>query len=134
MKRSPLSRGEVPLRRVAPLSRGEAELVRRTPLKKRNDARRDRLFREQFGSEALVKWVRMQCCVVCGCWPSEAAHATSRGAGGKAKDILPLCPWHHTVQHKIGVRSFEERFGVSLKELAVDTERRWREYAGDSAA
>lgn len=115
--------------RKAPLNKGDAQLSRETPLAKRNPERKARLFEEQFGSVAFVKWVRLQECAVCGSWPSEAAHATSRGAGGKADDILPLCPVHHHEQHQHGVRTFEKAHGIDMKAKAAETFARWQEVA-----
>lgn len=108
-------------------------LARRKPMKKRNEARRARLFTEQFGSTAFVKWVRMQSCVVpgCGAWPAEAAHVTSRGAGGTAEDIVPLCSWHHNEQHRSGIDTFQAKHKVDLKALAEWTQTRWTLYLGN---
>jgi hypothetical protein len=78
------------------------ELKRRKPMKKRNAERRERLFGEQFGSVARVRWFQMQECAACHGWPSECAHVTSRGAGGKASDCIPLCKDCHTRQHNEG--------------------------------
>lgn len=91
-----------PLHRYTPLARGDAELSRETPLRKRNPERRERLFEEQFGSVARVRWFQMQECAACGGWPSECAHVTSRGAGGKAEDCIPLCRDCHARQHNEG--------------------------------
>ena len=62
---------------------------------------------DQFGSEAYVKWVRMQTCRNCGGWPSEVAHTTSRGAGGTWQDTIPLCHECHGKQHTQGWSALE---------------------------
>jgi len=107
-------------------------LRRKTPLKKRNEKRRARLFDEQFGSVAFVKWVRLQECSVPGCggWPCEAAHVVSRGAGGTAEDIIPLCHEHHREQHDRGVETFASEHGIDLAALADWTQTRWTPYQG----
>lgn len=107
-------------------------LARKRPLKKRNAKRRAKLFDEQFGSVAFVKWVRLQSCAIpkCGAWPCEAAHVVSRGAGGTAEDIVALCQYHHRRQHDMGVESFEREYGVDLRVLAEWTQTRWTLYQG----
>lgn len=117
---------KTPLQRRTALARGDAELRRLTAMPRVNAKRRAQAFEQDFGGIARVRWVQMQECRVCGDWPSECAHATSRGAGGDATDILPLCPWHHHEQHQIGVRSFEAKYGIDLAECAVETDARWR--------
>ena len=120
---------------------GEQE-VKRSPLKKRNAKRQARAFSEDFGSPERVTWIQAQPCAICGRTPSECAHVRasitavlciaspislrrSRGAGGKAADIVPLCSAHHHEQHVIGRRSFEALHKVNLRALADATERRW---------
>ena len=128
-RRTPLARGDSTLERT-PLARGESELRRHVEMKRVNAKRRAEAFVEDFGSVARVRFVQMQECAVASCraWPSECAHATSGGAGGGAADILPLCRWHHSEQHRNGVRTFEERHGINLAECAAETDARWRAY------
>lgn len=40
------------------------------------------------------------------------------GSGGKDKDTLPLCVPHHQERHDDGIKTFEARHGIVLKELA----------------
>ena len=107
-------------------------LTRKTPMKKRNEKRRERLFEEQFGSVAFVKWVNLQECAIPGCggWPCEAAHVVSRGAGGTAADIIPLCKTHHQNQHDVGIETFASEHGVDTRALAEWTQARWTLYQG----
>ena len=100
--------------------------MRRSSLKKRNAKRQAAAFAEDFGSLERVAWLQAQPCAICGRTPSECAHVRSRGAGGRAADILPLCSAHHHEQHVIGRRSFEALHGVSLRALADATEQRWQ--------
>lgn len=108
-----------------PLQRG-APLKRRAKLKKQNMARQAAAFAEDFGSPERVTWIQAQPCAVCGRSPSECAHVRSRGAGGKAADILPLCRTCHSEQHQVGRETFEATRGVNLAQIARDTEQRWR--------
>ena len=100
-------------------------MKRRAKLKRQNMARQAAAFAEDFGSPERVTWLQAQPCAVCGRTPSECAHVRSRGAGGKAADILPLCGAHHHEQHVIGRRSFEALHKVDLRALADATEQRW---------
>lgn len=131
-----------PLRRRTPLRPG-GPLDRRTPLRvrvkisPRNDERRRRLFLRAYGSEERVAWIRRQPCAVPGCgWRHGChnAHVLSKGAGGTADDVVPLCGLHHHQQHQLGAQTFEERHGVDLCDLAAEYARRWRERGdGDDA-
>jgi hypothetical protein len=109
-----------------------AKLERKVPLKKRNPERRAKRFEQQFGSVAFVKWVNLQECIIPGCggWPCEAAHVTSRGAGGTAEDVIPLCAAHHREQHTRGVETFAREHDVDLRALAEWTQTRWTLYQG----
>ena len=33
--------------------------------------------------------------------------------------LLPLCRAHHSLQHQIGQRAFELRYGISMREKAL---------------
>ena len=74
--------------------------------------------------EGLREWIRaLPCCV--NAWGHnmwgviEVAHVKSRGAGGVDRaNVVPLCTYHHSEQHALGMRSFEKRYGVNLKAIA----------------
>lgn len=123
---------------VAPIRWGGFEIRVRTPLtrgkplpsRSKDGAKRARVRRRQFGSDEFMDWLHALRCAVPGCvvWKVEAAHARSRGAGGTAADILPLCggpAGHHAEQHAIGVRTFERKYGFSMREAAARTQREW---------
>ena len=90
--------------------------------------------------ETYLSWVRGQKCCVPSCSAGGVAHhVVSRnrgrfdypvdGVGG----VVPVCPYHHNMGgnesiHGGGKRSFEDRFGVDLQEVAVQT---WEAYRGD---
>jgi len=119
-------------------------IARKTPLRKRNNARRSRLHREQYG-EDYGEWIREQECAAAGevnlfdwpgktdrgscCYgPIEAHHVRTRGAGGKAeRNLVPLCLLHHADLHRHGRATFEKLTGTHLKALAA---RLWSEYHG----
>lgn len=109
-------------------------LHRLTEMKRANAKRRARLFEEAFDSVARVRWVQMQESVVSRGWPCVNAHVRSRGAGGKAGDIVPLTHEEHEQLHRIGLGAFEALHNVNLTELAAETDRRWRARTGGDAA
>lgn len=116
MKRSPIKR-KTPLR-------SNSGLKTKTPIRPKNPKRAAKLRKKQFGGAYRDLIVSLGCCV-CGRSPSEPAHVKSRGAGGTAKDMVPLCSEHHREQHQIGIRSFERKHGIDLAELARVYWSRW---------
>lgn len=103
------------MKRGKPLKRS-GWLRRLTPLKQFNRKRRARLYAKQFGEHAET--IRELPCCVCGARPSDPAHVRSRGAGGTAKDLVPLCRWHHRECHDQGITTFESRHNVDLRSIA----------------
>jgi hypothetical protein len=91
-----------------------------------------------FGAKAT--WIRTLPCVIgmdrrdgtttvahpCPYW-TEAAHATSRGAGGDSTHLIPLCTAHHHEQHAVGIKTFATKYGLDLDALADFYERRFQE-------
>ena len=57
-----------------------------------------------------------------------AAHATSRGARGTSKDLIPLAQHLHDWAHGPGGShpALGRRFGQDLKELAKWYEKQWQ--------
>lgn len=85
----------------------------------------------QFSDKAA--WIRTLPCEACksmGYEPqlarTEACHVKSRGAGGTSEHLIPLCTFHHGSQHVLGIKTFEERFGISLTEMAAHLETLWQ--------
>jgi hypothetical protein len=96
--------------------------LKRSPLRRVNPERAAKRREEQFGPEAeVVRW--MNCCLPrCRARPpSDPHHVRSRGAGGTAKDLVPLCHAHHVEVHAAGRRTFEEAHGVDLRTVAALT-------------
>ncbi|HUE78777.1 MAG TPA: putative HNHc nuclease [Sphingomicrobium sp.] len=81
-------------------------------------------------------WVRKHHCSVPGCTrlPIECAHVrlgTNGGTALKPSDrwCISLCSSHHAEQHRLGQRSFEDKYSLDLFTLAEKFARRsphWR--------
>lgn len=109
--------------------------MKRTPMKPRksrlkrvNQARKAQKWTRQFHSHARVSFVKSQTCVACGALPPcENHHVVSRGAGGTFEDIVPLCVSCHRELHgpNGGIKTFEKKHGVDLKEAARLTQEAW---------
>lgn len=101
-------------------------LQRRTRLRPFNRERRARLHLEDFGPPGYREWIVSHPCVVPGCARTDiqACHAKSRGAGGKAEHLVPMCSDHHRESHQVGIRTFEAKRGLLLVEIAA---RLWNE-------
>lgn len=80
----------------------------------------------QFGGPKR-DWIALLGCIVprCGRSPCDPHHATSRGAGGDAADLVPLCHYHHHEGHAVGWRTFEARHVVDLEQEAARLEALW---------
>lgn len=67
--------------------------MRKTPLRKRNPKRAAERFERDFGGKPYLEFIHGLECAICGalCEWTEAAHVKSRGAGGRAADLVPLC-------------------------------------------
>lgn len=111
MKRAPMPPRKTPLR-------PGGHPVRRKALAKQNPRRRAKRERECYGPHAI--WIRRHVCPVCGGHPTVAHHVRTRGAGGKAKDLAPLCNRCHDAWHREGRRTFEERRQIDLAALAAE--------------
>lgn len=106
------------LSRRTPLRRG-SPLRRRTWIRAVNPERRAARYADAYGGRGDAVRARPCLCAGRGCWgPMEAAHVVSRGAGGGARDLVPLCRGHHREQHSRGVRTFAEDYGLDLAEAA----------------
>ena len=113
------------------------ELVRKTALAKSNPERRERSFEDAFGSKARVEWINGLPCAHCDVtgW-TQNAHTRSRGAGGKACDVVPLCG--SRVERGVGVEGchaildtrpwdLPEGTVERLRALAKQLDREWNE-------
>lgn len=73
-------------------------------------------------SKKYIAFIRLQPCIVRGCWDAtEPHHAggidSGRGVGIKGSDYhaVPLCRKHHTILHTKGKATFALRFMVSVR-------------------
>ena len=85
-------------------------------------------FNRIYGSDSRVKWIKAKPCVFCGQGPCENAHVTNGGMGRKADadKIIPACrACHHEMDHGIGKKAMERKYGVNLRELARQIEAEW---------
>ena len=59
----------------------------------------------------LFQKIRNSKCLACGIGVSDVAHVRSRGAGGGDQDwnVIPLCRFHHRLQHTSSWNVFCER-------------------------
>lgn len=114
-----------PIRRTTPLRRSSR-------LAPRNAKRKSERWTRQFGSPERVAFVRSLCCVAClNFGEIENHHITSRGAGGVATDIVPLCQTCHRAWHKQGRRTFCARWEIfeeDLRGFAAHTEEMWQKH------
>lgn len=83
-----------------------------------------------YGPPGRREWVSQQPCVVSGQTPCENAHTggTSGGISRKSdyNTIVPLTHDAHAELHRIGVKSFEKKYGVNLTAEAKKTEESWK--------
>ena len=116
MKRSPIKRRSA-------IKRG---VKRVNPV---NRSRRDREYERTYGSVERVAWVKTQRCVISGELADDIdnMHAKGDGAGRKADYIwiVPARRKFHREAHRIGVKSFQAKYGVDLIQLAEETQRQW---------
>jgi hypothetical protein len=146
MKRTPLKRTKSLKSSSGPAKRGK-RVKRAVWWLKDLFSYRDGVRRE-VEREAHVKvwgggksaWIRSRECVVPTFSPAgvyeargnrcvgklEAAHIRSRGAGGDATDLVPLCHKHHSQSHTIGIQTFERRYQIDLTACAATYEYLWQ--------
>ena len=106
--------------------------MKRTPIRRVNPARLKKLREVQYGKHKN-KIIKMPCLVWTyggpGCngevVPAHAWH--TKGSGGLAKDLLPLCVWHEIEVHNIGRKTFQCKYMIDLESEA---DRLWSERHG----
>jgi hypothetical protein len=108
--------------------------MKRSALKPKNARRKKARFESDFGGEAYLAHIKSQPCAICGVQGfSEAAHVRSRGAGGKASDLVPLCAAHHVERWGVIVRSngCHRQFDTMRWTLLPDTAERLQVLAAE---
>lgn len=80
-------------------------------------------------------WIgRHHCCVPrCVKLPIECAHVHRHTDGGMAlkpsdRWLISLCSAHHLDQHQAGEAEFEKRYGIDMRDLALEFARRSRHW------
>ncbi len=97
-----------------------AKLRKRLP--QRNNARAAHLRLVQFGTPERIRLINAMPCVCGGKHPacrggfSEPSHVISRGAGGKAEDIVPMSTGCHRAWHR-GRLTYLEQLGWTIDEM-----------------
>lgn len=116
---------------------------KRVKIKKRLKARREPKAFQHRRVPDYQEFIRSYACLFNrrGAFPcrglgilgSECAHVKSRDAGGDdIGNCVPLCHAHHEEQHRIGIRSFQQRYGVDLYAIAADLGRIYQARARQS--
>lgn len=101
--------------------------MKRTPLRRKGRERGE-------PNHALRAWIRKQPCALLywgnGCLGhTEAAHLPRVKQHGDVQNLIPLCAGHHREQHRIGIASFAEKYGLDLEALALTY---WERYEEDA--
>lgn len=87
-------------------------------------------------SKKYLEWIRTMPCSVKGCSASNIAahHVYTGGMGTKCDDseTIPLCdPFgHHTELHRIGKKSFAEKYGTDFEEVIAKCRNLWIKQGG----
>ncbi len=87
-------------------------------------------------------WIRRQPCILadrdpceCGKYvnvgtkrtPIAACHIRTRRNNGDMGNLYPGCAKHHQEQHQMGVKSFEQKYGLNLKVMGREFWERFQE-------
>lgn len=116
---------------IARAKKGIAHTARRKPATvKKAEKRRRREWLRTYGSEDRVLWVAQQPSIASGALGCENVHVRTGGMGRKADAcwIVPLTPAEHRELHRIGIRSFEQKYQVDLDFEARATEAAWQRH------
>jgi len=120
-----------------------------SPLKRtRIKSRRSKPRRRAGACREYLDWLKTQKCVITGkrhgmlyrdgtftCgryelanWRTiivDPAHVRTKRLGGDLWNAVPLAHHLHEEQHRIGIKSFQAKYGVDLAELAREHTERW---------
>jgi hypothetical protein len=118
--------------------------IARSPIKKKKRPAKEQRakFEREYGGANYHAFVVLKPCCACELPGATVAHHTENGGKGRkadARTLVPLCGtierWRlfeagstegcHNELHRIGVRSFEARYGVDLKAIAATL---WTEF------
>jgi hypothetical protein len=95
-------------------------------VKARNAKRKGHRFPHNV-DEAYRDYIRGLPCCVSGLYPVDPAHVKSRGSGGAdLGNMVPLVHHlHRELDHQIGRREFEAKYGVDLAAIARNLGERY---------
>lgn len=87
-------------------------------------------YERAFGGEVHQEWIRWQPSVVTGRTPCVAAHVRGGGIARRADACwtVPMTYFEHQRMHNQGQESYAAEHGLDLDALAIETDRRFREY------
>lgn len=98
--------------------------------------------------DAFRDWIRRRPCLLADREPCECgkythigsnrqsvdcAHVRTKRLAGDVANCVPLCSGsggHHMEQHRIGIKSFQAKYGLDLKATAAELWDRYREETG----
>ena len=87
------------------------------------------LARFKHGAPVLERDARVRACD----GPIELDHEPTRGAGGTARDMNPVCRGHHRQRDAIGVQTFQAVYGVDLRAEAARSWAMGKQFASVEA-
>lgn len=61
-------------------------------------------------------------CLVCGKRPSDPDHIRTKGSGGgdSPGNVWPLCRPHHSERHRIGIKSFLDKYTQAVEWMTAN--------------
>lgn len=109
----------------------ERKQPKKTGVPRVNRARKAKRFEIDFGGKDYVSWITSLACDCCGVVGfSDPAHLTSRGAGGHASDLAPLCRTRPSFRYAGNlIIGCHWKYDTRRWELPEGTEARLRENA-----
>lgn len=92
---------------------------------------RDDGFRDYVRSQVCVLWDRDPC--TCGGYfdlitrryATRFCHVRTRRNNGDVANGFPGCDKHHAEQHRVGIKTFQQRHGLDLKAIAAQLWEEW---------
>ena len=78
-----------------------------------------------------LEFVKLEKCIICGRWPSDAHHSISRGSGGGDYYAVSLCREHHSEGHTIGWQTFQSKYELCFNEEIVQMLLRYISHISD---
>jgi hypothetical protein len=113
-----------PAKKPKPRSSGASRGMKRSRLPNRNSKRMAKRLITDFGGAGYKAWISAMPCAICGIHGlSDPAHVKSRGSGGKADKLVPLCRWWQSPFSSPPYMGCHKRFDEFRWTLPDDTEK-----------